>query len=109
MVGFDLEGLADNIKPDRTAKDLLFQVMLDLGIPLSANIRQEGDVFYVNDNYLVACFARVDTGLITEIAKLEPKPYYAVFRDSSFASDSAMVNFEQVFATYSPSTIRKVL
>jgi adenine-specific DNA-methyltransferase len=56
---------------------------------------------------LIACFKRVDTALITEIAK--QKPYYAVFRDSSFASDSAMVNFEQVFATYSPSTIRRVL
>ena len=109
MVGFDLEGLADNIKPDRTPEDLLFQVMLDLGIPLSAKIRREGDVFYVNDNYLVACFARVDTDMITEIAKLEPKPYYAVFRDSSFASDSAMVNFDQIFNTYSPNTIRRVL
>jgi adenine-specific DNA-methyltransferase len=102
-----IEGFVDNIKEDRTAEDLLFQVMLDLGIPLSAKIRQESDVFYVNDNYLVACFKRVDTDLITEIAK--QKPYYAVFRDSSFASDSVMLNFEQVFATYSPNTIRKVL
>jgi len=107
QIGFDLEGFADNIKPDRSSEDLLFQVMLDLGIPLSAKIRQDGDVFYVNDNYLIACFRKVDTALITEIAK--KKPYYAVFRDSSFTSDSAMVNFEQVFATYSPNTIRRVL
>ena len=103
----DLFGFEDNIKPDRSEEDLLFQVMLDLGIPLSAKITQDGDVFYVNDNYLIACFEKVDTALITEIA--QKKPYYAVFRDASFASDSAMVNFDQVFNTYSPGTIRKVL
>ena len=97
----------DNIKEDRSDEDLLFQVMLDLGIPLSAKIMQKSDVFLVNDNYLIACFKQVDTALITEIAK--KNPYYAVFRDSSFANDSAMVNFEQVFATYSPNTIRRVL
>ena len=102
-----LDDLIDNIKPDRTDEDLLFQVMLDLGIPLSAKIRQDGTLFYVNDTYLIACFGRVDTALITEIAKKQP--YYAVFRDASFVNDSAMVNFEQVFATYSPSTIRRVL
>ena len=107
QVGFSFDGLADNIKEDRSPDDLLFQVMLDLGIPLSAKITQDGDVYYVNDNYLIACFKRVDTALVTEIAK--KRPYYAVFRDSSFASDSAMVNFEQVFATYSPNTIRRVL
>jgi len=103
----NLFDLMSNIKEDRTDEDLLFQVMLDLGIPLSAKIKQNSDVFSVNDNYLIACFKQVDTALITEIAK--NKPYYAVFRDSSFANDSAMVNFEQVFATYSPNTIRKVL
>ena len=97
----------DNIKPDRTEEDLLFQVMLDLGIPLSAKITREGNILYVNDNYLIACFGKVDTALITEIAK--KKPYYAVFRDSSFSDDSAMINFEQVFSTYSPTTIRRVL
>lgn len=81
--------------------------MLDLGIPLSAKIEQDGKIFYVNDNYLIACFGKVDTALITEIAK--KKPYYAVFRDSSFISDSALVNFEQVFNTYSPKTARRVL
>ncbi|WP_455598328.1 site-specific DNA-methyltransferase [Cloacibacillus sp.] len=103
----NLFGFMDNIKEDRSDEDLLFQVMLDLGIPLSAKITQDGDVFYVNDTYLIACFKRVDTALITEIA--QKKPYYAVFRDASFASDSAMVNFEQVFNTYSPNTIRRVL
>jgi adenine-specific DNA-methyltransferase len=106
-MSFNLEGFMDNIKPDRTEEDLLFQVMLDLGIPLSAKISQEGDIFYVNDNYLIASFGRVDTAMITEIAK--KKPYYAVFRDSSFINDSAMVNFQQVFSTYSPNTIRRVL
>ena len=100
-------GFMDNIKEDRSPEDLLFQVLLDLGIPLSAKITQDGDVFYVNDNYLIACFKQVDTAMITEIA--QKKPYYAVFRDSSFLSDSAMVNFEQVFNTYSPNTIRRVL
>jgi adenine-specific DNA-methyltransferase len=104
---FNLDGFMDNIKPDRSDEDLLFQVMLELGIPLSAKIKQDGKIFYVNDNYLIACFGKIDTALITEIAK--KKPYYAVFRDSSFISDSAMANFEQVFSTYSPKTIRRVL
>ena len=107
QMNFSFDGLADNIKEDRSDEDLLFQVMLDLGIPLSAKISQDGDVFYVNDSYLIACFGVVDTEKVTAIA--QKKPYYAVFRDSSFASDSAMVNFEQVFNTYSPNTIRKVL
>jgi adenine-specific DNA-methyltransferase len=106
-MNFSFEGLVDNIKEDRSPDDLLFQVMLDLGIPLSAKITKNSDLFLVNDNYLIACFKQVDTNLITEIAK--KKPYYAVFRDSSFTNDSAMVNFEQVFATYSPNTIRRVL
>ena len=107
QINFNLEGFTDNIKDDRSDEDLLFQVMLDLGIPLSAKITQDGNVFTVDDNYLIACFKQVDTALITEIA--QRKPYYAVFRDSSFGSDSAMVNFEQVFNTYSPQTIRRVL
>lgn len=103
----DLFGFMDNIKNDRSSEDLLFQVMLDLDIPLSAKIRQDGDVFYVGDNYLIACFEHVDMDMLTEIAGKTPQ--YAVFRDSSFLSDSAMVNFEQVFNTYSPKTIRRVL
>ena len=106
-MSFVLDDFIDNIKEDRTDEDLLFQVMLDLGIPLSSKIEQDGKVFYVDDNYLIACFDKIDIALITEIAKRQP--YYAVFRDSSFTSDSALVNFEQVFNTYSPKTIRRVL
>lgn len=112
-MNFEFEGLKDNIEPDRTDEDLLFQVMLDLDIPLSAKITQDvgasngSRTFSVNDNYLIACFGSVDIALLTEIAKKHP--YYAVFRDSSFVSDSALVNFEQVFNTYSPNTKRKVL
>ncbi|WP_206363876.1 site-specific DNA-methyltransferase [Gudongella oleilytica] len=105
--GFNLEGFMDNIKPDRTDEDLLFQVMLELGIPLSAKIKQENKEFSVNDNYLIACFERVDTTMITDIAKKQP--YYAVFRDSSFINDSSLINVEQIFNTYSPHTIRRVL
>lgn len=107
QMGFNLEGFMNNIKPDRSDEDLLFQVMLDLGIPLSAKIEQDGNIFNVNDNYLIACFDRVDTSMITEIA--QKQPYYAIFRDSSFVNDSALVNVEQIFNTYSPSTIRRVL
>ena len=107
QMSFSFDGFTDNIKEDRTDEDLLFQVMLDLGIPLSSKIEQDGKTFTVNGNYLIACFGEVDTALITEIAKQQP--YYAVFRDSSFVSDSALVNFEQVFKTYSPNTIRRVL
>jgi adenine-specific DNA-methyltransferase len=106
-IQFNIEGFADNIKEDRTDEDLLFQVMLDLGISLSAKIREENGILYVDGNYLIACFDKVDIDVVTKIAK--EKPNYAVFRDSSFKNDSAMVNFEQVFKTYSPNTIRKVL
>ncbi|GHU38701.1 DNA methylase N-4 [Spirochaetia bacterium] len=109
--GLDFDGFVDNIKSDRTAEDLLFQVMLDLGIPLSSNIEVKHldgkQVYYVNGCYLIACFESVDDKTVTTIA--QGKPYYAVFRDSSFASDSILVNFEQIFKTYSPTTIRKVL
>ena len=107
QMGFNLEGFMDNIKPDRSDEDLLFQVMLDLGIPISAQIKQDGKIFKVNENYLIACFDRVDTSMIIEIA--QKQPYYAIFRDSSFVNDSALVNVEQIFNTYSPSTIRRVL
>ena len=103
---------ADNIKPDRTPEDLLFQVMLDLGVALSSPIaRTEIDgkaVYDVADGFLLACF---DTGVTTETvtAIARRKPYYAVFRDSSMADDSTATNFDQIFETYSPSTVRKVL
>lgn len=103
---------ADNVKPDRTAEDLLLQVMLDLGVELSATIDQRTidgkHVFFVNDNYLVACFdENIAESTITEIAKM--KPYYFVMRDSSLASDNVADNFDQLFETYSKDTIRKIL
>ena len=104
--------LEDNIKEDRTSEDLLFQVMLDLGVLLSSKIEETTiagkKVFNVEDNYLIACFdENVTDEVITEIAK--QKPYYFVMRDSSMATDSVATNFEQIFDTYSSETIRKVL
>lgn len=104
--------LEDNIKEDRTPEDLLFQVMLDLGVLLSSKIEEttiaEKRVFNVEDNYLIACFDdNVTEEAITEIAK--QKPYYFVMRDRSMANDSVATNFEQIFAAYSPDTVRKVL
>lgn len=106
------ETLADNIKEDRSAEDLLFQVMLDLGVLLSRKIEETEiagkKVFSVADGFLIACFdANLTDDVITEIAK--KKPYYFVTRDHSMASDSVATNFEQIFATYSPETVRKVL
>ena len=107
---FDL--LTDNIKEDRTPEDLLFQVMLDLGVLLSSKIEETviagKKVFKVEGNYLVACFDRdVTNEVIEAIAKQEP--IYFVMRDSSLANDSVATNFDQIFATYSPHTVRKVL
>lgn len=106
------DSLTDNIKPDRTPQDLLFQVMLDLGVLLSSKIEEniiEGKkVFNVNDNYLIACFDNAITdATIKTIA--QKKPYYFAMRDSSIESDSVATNFEQLFATYSPDTVRKIL
>ena len=106
------DSLEDNIKEDRTPEDLLFQVMLDLGILLSSKIEETEiagkKVFNVADNFLIACFdENVTDETITAIAK--QKPYYFVMRDSSMASDSVATNFDQIFATYSPDTVRKVL
>lgn len=104
--------LEDNIKEDRTPEDLLFQVMLDLGILLSSKIEETEiagkKVFNVADGFLIACFdENVTDETITAIAK--QKPYYFVMRDRSMANDSVATNFEQIFATYSPDTVRKVL
>lgn len=104
--------LEDNIKEDRTPEDLLFQVMLDLGVLLSSKIEETAiagkKVFNVEDNYLIACFdSNVTEETIKAIAK--QKPYYFVMRDSSMANDSVATNFDQIFATYSPDTVRKVL
>ena len=106
------DNLADNIKEDRTPEDLLFQVMLDLGVLLSSKIEESNiggkKVFNVADGFLYACFdENVTEDVITEIAK--KNPYYFVMRDSSMANDSVATNFEQIFATYSPDTVRKVL
>ena len=107
-----LDEIVDNIKPDRTPLDLLFQVMLELGIELSAKITEKeinGKKYYqVNENDIVACFDdNLDNDLLTKIAKLQP--LYAVFKDSSFATDSVGINNEQIFKTYSPGTKIKVL
>lgn len=104
--------LEDNIKEDRTPEDLLFQVMLDLGVLLSGKIEETTiagkKVFNVEDNYLIACFDEdITEDTITAIAK--QKPYYFVMRDSSMANDSVATNFEQIFAAYSPDTVRKIL
>ena len=103
---------ADNIKEDRTPEDLLFQVMLDLGVLLSSKIEETTiagkQVFNVADGFLIACFDK-DVTEETVKAVAEKKPYYAVFRDSSMANDSVATNFDQIFASISPDTVRKVL
>ncbi len=102
----------DNIKEDRTPEDLLFQVMLDLGVLLSSKIEEiviaGKKVFNVAEGFLIACF---ESNVTEEVVKAvaQQKPYYAVFRDSSMANDSVATNFDQIFATYSPETVRKVL
>lgn len=107
-----LDDLTDNIKEDRTPLDLLFQVMLELDTPLSAKIDEKEvagkKVFVVGDNNLIACF---DVNITEEVVKMiaQMKPNYAVFRDNSFSSDAVAVNLDQIFATYSPNTTRKVL
>lgn len=105
--------LVSNIKEDRTSEDLLFQVMLDLGILLSSKIEETTiagkKVFSVADGFLIACFdSSINEEVITEIAKR--KPYYFVMRNSSVAGDdSVLTNFDQIFEAYSPGTKREVL
>ena len=106
------DNYASNIKEDRTAEDLLFQIMLDLGVLLSSKIEETTingcKVFNVADGFLYACFDNnISDDVVTTIAKQQP--YYAVFRDSGMASDSVLTNFDQIFASISPSTVRKVL
>lgn len=108
----DLFSLVDNVKEDRTPEDLLFQVMLDLGVLLSSPIEVKEiagkKVFNVAEGFLLACFDHdVTEETVKAIAQM--KPYYAVFRDSSMANDSVATNFDQIFETYSPETVRKVL
>lgn len=102
----------DNVKPDRSGEDLLFQVMLECNLPLSAKIQTEKiagkEVFSVNDGYLIACFDEdVNEAVITAVAKR--KPYYFIMRDRSLSSDNVADNFEQIFQAYSKETIRRIL
>ena len=102
----------DNVKPNRTPEDLLFQVMLECNLPLSARIQAETiagkEVFTVNDGYLIACFdSDVNEDVIKAVAKRQP--YYFVMRDSSLSSDNVADNFEQIFQAYSKETIRRIL
>ena len=99
-----IDMLVDNIKPDRTSEDLLFQVMLDLGIELSAKIERKKingkEVYSVDEDYLIACFDKdVDEKTIEEMAKLLPT--HLVIRDASAANDNVLDNFEQIIALYS--------
>ena len=108
----DLFGQADNVKEGRTAEDLLFQVMLEKDIPLSSKIETEivagKTIFNVAGGYLLACFDKgVTDEVVTAIAKKHP--VHAVFRDAGMATDSTAINFEQIFASYSPDTKRAIL
>ena len=102
----------ENVKSDRTPLDLLFQVLPELNIELSAKIEEKEvngkKVFFVDGNYLIATFdTEVNESTVTEIAKM--KPQYFVMRDASAANDNVLDNFEQIFKHYSPDTIRKIL
>ena len=102
----------NNIKEDRTDEDLLFQVMLEISVPLSAKISSEKicgkKVLIVDDDYLIACFDKnITDEVVTDIAKR--KPQYFVMRDSSASDDSVITNFETIFQTYSKDTVRKIL
>ena len=108
----NLFSLVDNVKPDRTAEDLLFQVMLELGATLDSKIEHSlidgKTVWNVADGYIVACFDKdVTDDVVKVIAKMQPQ--YAVLRDTSMANDSTATNFEQIFKTYSPNTTTKIL
>jgi adenine-specific DNA-methyltransferase len=103
----DLLAQVDNIRPDRTPEDLLFQVLVDWGLDLALPITQETiagkSVFFVDGNALAACF---DTGITDELVKevAKRKPLRAVFRDSSYGSDSVKINVDQIFRLLSPDT-----
>lgn len=107
-----LSDQVDNIREDRTAEDLLFQVLLDWGVDLALPINQQviagKTVFFVDGNALVACF---DTGIDEDFVKqlAGHKPLRVVFRDAGFASDSVKINVEQVFKLLSPATEIKTL
>ena len=108
----DLFSQVDNVKPDRTGEDLLFQVMLELGATLDSKIETTtvaGKTIYnVAEGYLVACFdSDVTDDVVKSIAQMQPA--YAVLRDTSMKDDSTATNFEQIFKTYSPDTVTKIL
>ena len=108
----DLFSQVDNVKPDRTGEDLLFQVMLELGATLDSKIETTtvaGKTIYnVAEEYLVACFAPdVTDEVVKAIAQMQPA--YAVLRDTSMKDDSTATNFEQIFKTYSPDTVTRIL
>ena len=108
----NLFNTVDNVKSDRTPLDLLFQVLPEFDIELSAKIEEKDvngkKVFFVDGTYLVATFdTDVNESTVTEIAKM--KPQYFVMRDASAANDNVLDNFEQIFRHYSPDTIRKIL
>lgn len=112
---FDAQNIfttVDNVKSDRTPLDLLFQVLPELDIELSAKIEEKEvngkKVFFVDGNYLIATFdTEVNESTVTEIAKM--KPQYFVMRDASAANDNVLDNFEQIFRHYSPETVRKII
>ena len=108
----DLFSQVDNVKPDRTGEDLLFQVMLELGATLDSKIETTtvaGKTIYnVAEGYLVACFdPDVTDDVVKAIAQMQPA--YAVLRDASMKDDSSATNFEQIFKTYSPDTVTRIL
>ena len=108
----DLFSQVDNVKPDRTGEDLLFQVMLELGATLDSKIETTtvaGKTIYnVAEGYLVACFdPDVTDDVVKAIAQMQPA--YAVLRDTSMKDDSTATNFEQIFKTYSPDTVTRIL
>jgi len=108
----DLLTAVDNVKPDRTAEDLLFQVLVDWGVDLTLPIRRETvqskTVFFVDDNALVACF---DTGITEDLVKelAGHEPLRVVFRDNGFVSDAVKINVEQIFRQLSPTTDVKTI
>ena len=105
----DLLGTVDNIKPDRSAEDLLFQVMLDWGVdlalPIEKKVIQGKDVYFVDQNALAACFDNhggIDDVFARELAA--HKPMRAVFRDAGFKDSTVKINIEQIFKLLSPAT-----
>lgn len=108
----DLFSQVDNVKPDRTGEDLLFQVMLELGATLDSKLETTmvagKTICNVAEGYLVACFEPdVTDDVVKAIAQMQPA--YAVLRDTSMKDDSTATNFEQIFKTYSPDTVTRIL